>query len=510
MSVLTFFDPAFVSQSQAGGTLWTPAEITTVFWFKGNDLSTIADTSGNVDQWDDKSGNGNHATATSTTRPTTGDETLNGKNVISFNGSQRMSLPQNLLAASGACVIFVGKFGPHAGDDQYIVFGFNPRFYAPNRNSTSFTWWFNETSEFHLITANTDPQIFGLRHDGSNTAYALYNGEEIDSLSNTPTGNIVSWALGGTTTEGRLDGYIAEVVGLQNPNTANIDRVVGYFAHEWGLTANLPSGHPYKNAAPVVEEVSGYDPDAQAYIDRLTGTYSTAELDAINQLFLDLKAAVTIFSRFHYINLCWLDNASDAVLDLMGDTHTSGGYPLTNNGATFTARQGFTTDGVDDYLDTGWVPSTDGGSQNSITVGGYFRQLFVDEFAVAFGATGTNFNQIFIEPNRSGNAQGRMCTSSTTYSVSGASPGTTQITRRGATDSEFYSNGVSLGTSSATSTGLPDASIWYGARNAASPAYLDNQLAAAWALDSITDTEAANISAAFEACADAFGAGVVA
>jgi hypothetical protein len=257
-------------------------------------------------------------------------------------------------------------------------------------------------------------------------------------------------------------------------------------------------------------EGNSYDSDAQAYIDRLTGTYSTAELDAINQLFLDLKAAVTTFSRFHYINLCWLDNASDAVLDLMGDTHTSGGYPLTNNGATFTARQGFTTDGVDDYLDTGWVPSTDGGSQNSITVGGYFRQSFVDEFAAAFGAVGVSFDQIFIEPNRSGNAQGRMCTSSTTYSVSGASPGTTQITRRGATDSEFYSNGVSLGTSSATSTGLPNASIWYGARNAASPAYLDNQLGAAWALDGITDTEAANISATFEACADVFGAGVVA
>jgi hypothetical protein len=32
--------------------------------------------------------------------------------------------------------------------------------------------------------------------------------------------------------------------------TADRQRVEGYLAHKWGLTANLPADHPYKNAAP--------------------------------------------------------------------------------------------------------------------------------------------------------------------------------------------------------------------------------------------------------------------
>ena len=41
-----------------------------------------------------------------------------------------------------------------------------------------------------------------------------------------------------------------EIVFLEAPTQAESDKVEGYLAHKWGLTANLPSGHPYKTSMP--------------------------------------------------------------------------------------------------------------------------------------------------------------------------------------------------------------------------------------------------------------------
>lgn len=57
-------------------------------WFDASDVSTITHSSNSVSQWDDKSGNGRHLTqATSSKQPTTGSATINGLNVLSFDGT---------------------------------------------------------------------------------------------------------------------------------------------------------------------------------------------------------------------------------------------------------------------------------------------------------------------------------------------------------------------------------------------------------------------------------------
>ena len=48
-----------------------------------------------------------------------------------------------------------------------------------------------------------------------------------------------------------FDGSIGEMIFLQTTFDAHIrQKYEGYLAHKWGLTANLPSDHPYKNIAP--------------------------------------------------------------------------------------------------------------------------------------------------------------------------------------------------------------------------------------------------------------------
>jgi hypothetical protein len=63
-----------------------------VLWFDAADLSTITASSGAVSQWNDRSGNGYNVTqGTAVNRPTTGSATLNGLNVISFDGGDGLN-----------------------------------------------------------------------------------------------------------------------------------------------------------------------------------------------------------------------------------------------------------------------------------------------------------------------------------------------------------------------------------------------------------------------------------
>jgi hypothetical protein len=53
------------------------------------------------------------------------------------------------------------------------------------------------------------------------------------------------------TTQRYLTGSVAEIIIiLGDESAATDDRVWGYLAHKWGLTANLPADHTYKSAAP--------------------------------------------------------------------------------------------------------------------------------------------------------------------------------------------------------------------------------------------------------------------
>jgi len=59
-----------------------------VLWLDATDLGTIIESGGAVSEWRDKSGNGNHATQfTGSAQPLTGVNSLNGKNVIAFDGA---------------------------------------------------------------------------------------------------------------------------------------------------------------------------------------------------------------------------------------------------------------------------------------------------------------------------------------------------------------------------------------------------------------------------------------
>jgi hypothetical protein len=60
-------------------------------------------------------------------------------------------------------------------------------------------------------------------------------------------------AVGNDNSGNKIDGAVGEVVvGNGALSDGDREKIEGYLAHKWGLTANLPAAHPYKSLAPTV------------------------------------------------------------------------------------------------------------------------------------------------------------------------------------------------------------------------------------------------------------------
>jgi hypothetical protein len=216
--------------------LWSPANITTALWLDAADASTIAESGGAVSQWNDKSGNGRHAIqATSGNRPTVSTAALNGKNVITFNGSSQWFA--NFSAFSVQSLIAV----------------------AQSNQSKAFAG-LHTASSSELILNDAGTGVIAAGAGGS----VLVNGVVNTSITfqqpfiwvnNRAAASSVERTLGqefNAPGSGRAwVGYCAELIDLgATPSTTDRQKLEGYLAHKWGLTANLPSDHPYKTAEP--------------------------------------------------------------------------------------------------------------------------------------------------------------------------------------------------------------------------------------------------------------------
>lgn len=257
---------------------FTPESITTASWIDASDSSTITLVSGAVSVISDKSGNARNTTQTnSANRPVVVSADLNGLDVIAFDGTSgtmemeiSTALFQNL---AGAAIFIVYKFTSGPGTlNAGVVVGHN------NAGSTRLGIFGGATSGKIQTTARRldgDTGINALAATDYSTGWVIQ-----DSVADWTGGNLynyVNGALDGSNTFAtagntsntaanqrlRIAGFtgssnfapirIGEIVILQSTPTLDIrQKMEGYLAHKWGLTANLPSGHPYKSVAPTV------------------------------------------------------------------------------------------------------------------------------------------------------------------------------------------------------------------------------------------------------------------
>ena len=241
---------------------WTPYLLSSLrAWYDAADAATIVESGGLVSQWNDKSGAARHVTqGTGSAQPTTGVRTLNGLNVLDFDGADYLrnaSFPIDSLSVS----VFVVAVLDAIDNASDAVFAFN--------SAKDFGLVANNASQFDgsiVCVGASNPPSTPLS-GGPFPGPSIYN-----ASVNTSGLRIRGWVdgvmranvgyVGGITSNQPLllfsdrtgvyqpDGAIAEVVVVTRTTTDEQQKLEGYLAWKWGIQGNLPSGHPYETHPP--------------------------------------------------------------------------------------------------------------------------------------------------------------------------------------------------------------------------------------------------------------------
>lgn len=239
---------------------WTPANIAAnlEFWFDASDANTLYDATlggslvannGTIARWEDKSGKGRNVTqSTSGDRPTYLTNSINSLPSVSFNASALNFAASTVSQRQGQELICVV-------DTTDLQTGYRN---ILNRNSSG--------PAFYLGSINYAPSIYwggDLKWSAAVQRAAIFR----FALPSTPVGGKGISVDGGSPIQNTVTSnyYIREnidfwttinITGGQSA-TCKVGEMImtfgdygqiveGYLAHKWGLTANLPSNHPYK------------------------------------------------------------------------------------------------------------------------------------------------------------------------------------------------------------------------------------------------------------------------
>ena len=249
-------------------TVWNPSMIQTALWLDAADASTITESSGAVSQWDDKSGNArNAAQSTSARRPLYTSAGQNGLNVVTFQSANThwLALPNSAAPSSANAVFAACKPNDLTATVNIIGRVYNwGSWYLNNQASGTqgkFSIGRNGIDEASTIvsglTNNTD-KLFSAIYDNVNISLSVNADSPITTAYTfNPLYNVNdAAAIGAFRTSSNVvastfNGPMYEIIVLHSaPSTDTHQKIEGYLAHKWGLTANLPSDHPYKLVGP--------------------------------------------------------------------------------------------------------------------------------------------------------------------------------------------------------------------------------------------------------------------
>jgi hypothetical protein len=265
------FGNAFFFSKQLG-ELWTPIEISTALWLDASDISTITkDGNNRVSEWRDKSGNNRHAV-----QPTTAGRPVHQTNKILFE-FKAMESPFIKLNEFSYFIVYKRLGSPSSNTgficDIGVVLATSPtgRISQTSYNDNTFRVS-HRANAIIEHTRNDNTNIHFASHKFGNDGFVTYNINDtlINSVSTiveqitltTPPvfriGHGSTWSstlanLPYNSTN--IASYIelSEIIALPIiPTESEKEKMQGYLAHKWGLTANLPSDHPYKNFPPTI------------------------------------------------------------------------------------------------------------------------------------------------------------------------------------------------------------------------------------------------------------------
>jgi hypothetical protein len=233
-------------------------------WLDADDSSTITLVSNSVSEWRDKSGNNRHASQTTTdNRPIM--STLNGKGVLSFDGSNDFLRCENynyifqsvfiVFSRNSITNTFDGLLGLRIASSNLVPNSVSNIPLLLNAWDTTSDWFFSSSNLVFNnglevpTSSKTSPSASTQRF--FNTIVNQFNISYVDYAQSSGTG-IKNLCIGADSfTEGGSrygHGNIAEIIIFSSVlSQATRELLEGYLAWKWGLVNNLPSNHPYKN-----------------------------------------------------------------------------------------------------------------------------------------------------------------------------------------------------------------------------------------------------------------------
>jgi hypothetical protein len=262
-----FTQQSYMWEFPAQYGLWSPANITTALWLDAADAGTITESGGAVSQWNDKSGNNRHATQSDATRrPAFTSSALNGYSALTFDGTNDGLTCGDAFHSANLLIFAVAKTS-NATAEQNIVTKWNGtgnqrefifRFRSTNKVGAFFSFDGSSANSSFLDTtgtAGTGWTIGGAVRNGTALTVSLNGSQNSSTLASSSLFNStasldIGYFFDGSNVFEPLNGQIATVVIATNPSLADLQKLEGWAAHKYGLTANLPNDHPYKTVGP--------------------------------------------------------------------------------------------------------------------------------------------------------------------------------------------------------------------------------------------------------------------
>jgi hypothetical protein len=242
----------------------------------------------------------------------------------------------------------------------------------------------------------------------------------------------------------------------------------------------------------IVSSGGGFDPDAQAFFDRVTtagGTLTTTEKNATNQLVLDMKSA-GIWSAMRAVYPMVGASAAACAQNLKSSSFTG----TFTSGWTF-ASTGVTPNGTSAFMQTNLSPSANL-ALNSVHMSYYSRtNIISNQMEMGSYIGSTNLCYLIFNYNNTG-FSAINCADAPRTSPANPTTGLLIGSRISSTEEKYYTNNVSQ-TRVGASVTLNTNQMYIGAGN--SGLYSSKECAFSSIGDGLTDTQASNFYTAVQA-----------
>jgi hypothetical protein len=301
----------------------TPANTTIAglaVWLDAADSSSYTLSGSNLTTWNDKSGNGNHGTASGTIPySATG---LNNKPAFSLNGSRILG---NYANTGTTATMFIVATGNYSSSQSLRLLSITNAT-SDDINSTDSAAFVRYQNQNGILLQRAgalfmfsnytygSPFMLAGQFTGTN-GFSSFNGTTGTSAASTGNFNTTGYYVGGKS--GGWGGFIAEILIFTTSISTNDRQLIeGYLSWKWGLQANLPSNHPYYSTAPTTGNFSSTN-------------YATESIDSNYNFQLSATNNIRLMKPTEYRSITTDISATSLTLS---STNYGGIWRLTNTG----------------------------------------------------------------------------------------------------------------------------------------------------------------------------------